>query len=36
MGYVYLILPLTGIVMMFYALWFINVGMDKNPIEGVD
>jgi TRAP-type C4-dicarboxylate transport system permease small subunit len=32
MGYVYLILPLTGIVMMFYALWFINVGMDKLKI----
>ena len=24
MGYVYLILPLTGIMMMFYALCFIN------------
>ena len=27
MGYVYLILPLTGIVMMFYALWFITNGL---------
>ena len=27
MGYVYLILPLTGIIMMFYALWFITNGL---------
>ena len=38
MGYVYLILPLTGIVMMFYALWFINAGITtlKNSMEGVN
>lgn len=27
MGYVYVILPLTGLVMMFYALWFITHGL---------
>ncbi|MGL5698573.1 MAG: TRAP transporter small permease [Kluyvera sp.] len=27
MGYVYLILPLTGVIMMFYALWFITHGL---------
>lgn len=27
MGYVYLILPLTGIIMMFYALCFISTGL---------
>ena len=27
MGYVYLILPLTGIMMMFYALCFISNGL---------
>jgi TRAP-type C4-dicarboxylate transport system permease small subunit len=38
MGYVYLILPLTGIIMMFYALWFINSGLDKlkNFQEGMN
>ena len=36
MGYVYLILPLTGIMMMFYALCFINNGLKnmKNAEEG--
>ena len=29
MGYVYLILPLTGIIMMFYALWFITNGLQS-------
>ncbi len=29
MGYIYLILPLTGIIMMFYALYFINNGLNK-------
>jgi TRAP-type C4-dicarboxylate transport system permease small subunit len=29
MGYVYLILPLTGLVMMFYALCFIANGLHK-------
>ncbi|BBQ82268.1 MULTISPECIES: TRAP transporter small permease [Enterobacteriaceae] len=27
MGYVYLILPLSGLIMMFYALWFIANGL---------
>lgn len=38
MGYVYLILPLTGIIMMFYALWFINNGLHrlKNSTEGMN
>ncbi len=30
MGYVYLILPLTGIMMMFYALCFISNGLKKH------
>ena len=36
MGYVYLILPLTGLIMMFYALWFIVNGLLslKNSAQG--
>lgn len=29
MGYVYIILPLSGAVMMFYALWFIYQGIQQ-------
>ena len=36
MGYVYLILPLSGLIMMFYALWFIANGLIslKQSAEG--
>lgn len=36
MGYVYLILPLSGLIMMFYALWFIANGLVslKQSVEG--
>ncbi|CAH6637292.1 MULTISPECIES: TRAP transporter small permease [Pseudocitrobacter] len=36
MGYVYLILPLSGLIMMFYALWFIANGLVrlKQSTEG--
>ena len=36
MGYVYLILPLSGLIMMFYALWFIANGLVslKQTAEG--
>ncbi|MBV8045227.1 TRAP transporter small permease [Pluralibacter sp.] len=35
MGYVYLILPLCGVIMMFYALFFVNAGIQrlKHPQE---
>jgi len=38
MGYVYIILPLTGIIMMFYALCFIANGVHslKQPSEGAN
>lgn len=29
MGYVYIILPLSGAIMMFYALWFIYQGIQQ-------
>ena len=37
MGYVYIILPLSGAVMMFYALWFIhqNIQQLKQSSQGV-
>ena len=36
MGYVYLILPLSGLIMMFYTLWFIANGLVslKQTAEG--
>lgn len=38
MGYVYLILPLTGIIMMFYTLCFISNGLKnmKNEEAGAN
>ncbi|ELO4322629.1 TPA: TRAP transporter small permease, partial [Escherichia coli] len=35
MGYVYIILPLSGLVMMFYALCFINQSIQqlKQPAQ---
>ncbi|HFM1406052.1 C4-dicarboxylate ABC transporter permease, partial [Escherichia coli] len=35
MGYVYIILPLSGVVMMFYALCFINQSIQqlKQPAQ---
>ena len=32
MGYVYLILPLTGLIMMFYAVCFVSNGL-KNMMH---
>jgi TRAP-type C4-dicarboxylate transport system permease small subunit len=29
MGYVYLILPLSGIIMMYYALWYMALGAQR-------
>lgn len=37
MGYVYIILPLSGAIMMFYALWFVYQGIQqlKSSEQGV-
>ena len=33
LGYVYLVLPLTGVLIMYYSIVFINNALRKTPVE---